>query len=231
LSPRRKSKVGHKVHPYGFRIGVIRGWHAKWYDKKHYREFLHEDLKLRRAVEKKCSDGGVAKVEIDHQGNELLLTLYSARPGIVIGRGGQRAEELRAHLEGICGKRVRLSIKEVEQPELEARLVARNVADQLERRMAFRRAVKQTAFRTMQAGAKGVKISCAGRLGGVEIARRETVLQGQLPLHTLCADIDYGFAEARTTLGNIGVKVWIYKGRIFPEVRRESVTAEASEVS
>ncbi len=223
--------MGHKVHPYGFRIGVIRGWHAKWYAEKHYIEFLHEDLKLRRAVEKKCPDGGVARVEIDHQGNELLLTLYSARPGIVIGRGGQRAEELRSHLEGICGKRVRLSIKEVEQPELEARLVARNVADQLERRMAFRRAVKQAAFRTMQAGAKGVKISCSGRLGGVEIARRETVLQGQLPLHTLCADIDYGFVEARTALGNIGVKVWIYKGRVIPEVRRESVTAEASEVS
>ncbi len=223
--------MGHKVHPYGFRIGVIRGWHAKWYAEKHYIEFLHEDLKLRRAVEKKCPDGGVARVEIDHQGNELLLTLYSARPGIVIGRGGQRAEELRSHLEGICGKRVRLSIKEVEQPELEARLVARNVADQLERRMAFRRAVKQTVFRTMQAGAKGVKISCSGRLGGVEIARRETVLQGQLPLHTLCADIDYGFVEARTALGNIGVKVWIYKGRVIPEVRRESVTAEASEVS
>jgi small subunit ribosomal protein S3 len=231
LSRRRNSKVGHKVHPYGFRIGVIRGWYAKWYDEKHYTEFLHEDLKLRRAVEERCSDGGVARVEIDHQGNELLVTLYSARPGIVIGRGGQRAEELRSYLEEISGKKVRLSIKEVEQPELEARLVARNVADQLERRMAFRRAVKQAAFRTMQAGAKGVKISCAGRLGGVEIARRETVLQGQLPLHTLCADIDYGFAEARTTLGNIGVKVWIYKGHIFPEVRRESVTAETSEVS
>lgn len=223
--------MGHKVHPYGFRIGVIRGWHAKWYDKKHYTEFLHEDLKLRKAIEKKCSDGGVARVEIDHQGNEILLTVYSSRPGIVIGRGGQRAEELRSLLEEICGKRVRLSIKEVEQPELEACLVARNVADQLERRMAFRRAMKQAAFRTMQAGAKGVKISCAGRLGGVEIARRETTLQGQLPLHTLCADIDYGFAEAHTTLGHIGVKVWIYKGDILPEVRREIVTAEASEVS
>ena len=223
--------MGHKVHPYGFRIGIIRGWHAKWYDKKHYTEFLQEDLKLRSAIEKKCSDGGVARVEIDHQGNEVLLTVYSSRPGIVIGRGGQRAEELRSLLEEICGKRVRLSIKEVEQPELEACLVARNVADQLERRMAFRRAMKQAAFRTMQAGAKGVKISCAGRLGGVEIARRETTLQGQLPLHTLCADIDYGFAEAHTTLGHIGVKVWIYKGNIFPEVKRESVTAEASEVS
>jgi len=223
--------VGHKVHPYGFRIGVIRDWHAKWYDDKHYTEFLCEDLKLRQAIKTKCSDGGIAKVETDHQGNEVLLTLYSARPGIVIGRGGQRAEELRSILEKTCGKRVRLSIREVEQPELEACLIARNIADQLERRIAFRRAMKQTAFRTMQAGAKGVKISCAGRLGGNEIARRETIHQGRLPLHTLCADIDYGFAEAHTALGHIGVKVWVYKGDIFPEVRRESVTAEASEVS
>lgn len=223
--------MGHKVHPYGFRIGIIRDWQAKWYDEKHYTEFLHEDLKLRKAIEEKCSDGGVARVEIDHQGNEILLTIHSSRPGIIIGRGGQRAEELRSHLEEICGKRVRLSIKEVEQPELEACLVARSVADQIERRVAFRRAMKQAAFRTMQAGAKGVKISCAGRLGGVEIARRETILQGRLPLHTLCADIDYGFAEAHTTLGRIGVKVWIYKGDILPEVKKESVTAETSEVS
>jgi small subunit ribosomal protein S3 len=220
--------LGHKVHPYGFRIGIIRGWYAKWFDEKHYTEFLHEDLKLRRAIEARCADGGVAKIEIDHQANEILVSLYSSRPGIVIGKGGQRAEELRGLIESMCGKRARLSIKEVEQPELEARLVARNVADQLERRMAFRRAMKQAAFRTMQAGAKGVKVSCAGRLGGNEIARRETTLQGQLPLHTLCADIDYGFAEARTTLGNIGVKVWIYKGPIYPEVRRASVTAETS---
>ncbi len=223
--------MGHKVHPYGFRIGIIRDWQAKWYDEKHYTESLQQDLKLRRAIKTKCSEGGIARVAIDHQGNEISLTLYSARPGIVIGRGGQRAEELRSDLEKICGKRVRLSIREVEQPELEACLVARNVADQLERRVAFRRAMKQAAFRTMQAGAKGVKISCAGRLGGVEIARRETTHQGQLPLHTLCADIDYGFAEAHTILGHIGVKVWIYKGDILPEVRRESVTAETSEVS
>jgi len=223
--------VGHKVHPYGFRIGVIRDWHAKWYDDKHYTEFLQEDLKLRQAIERKCSDGGIVKVETDHQGNEILLTLYSARPGIVIGRGGQRAEELRSELEKTCGKRVRLSIREAEQPELEACLIARNIAEQLERRVAFRRAMKQTVFRTMQAGAKGVKISCAGRLGGNEIARRETMHQGRLPLHTLCADIDYGFAEAHTALGHIGVKVWVYKGNVFPEVRRESVTAETSEVS
>lgn len=223
--------MGHKVHPYGFRIGVIRDWHAKWYDQKHYTEMLHEDLALRKVITKNCRDGGVANVEIDRQGVEVVVTLYSSRPGVVIGRGGQRAEELRTALEAACGKRVRLSVKEVEQPELEAILVAQNVAEQLERRVAFRRAMKQAAFRTMQAGAKGVRISCAGRLGGNEIARRETTRQGRLPLHTLSADISYGLAEARTQMGVIGVKVWIYKGNIIPEIRRESATAEESEVS
>jgi small subunit ribosomal protein S3 len=223
--------VGQKVHPYGFRIGTIRSWQAKWFAEKHYTDFLQEDLKLRRLVERECRQGGVSRVETDHQGNEILVTVFSSRPGIIIGRGGQRAEELRVALEKSCGKKVRLSIKEVDQPETEAVLVARNLADQLERRMAFRRAMKQTAFRTMQAGAKGIKISCAGRLGGNEIARRETLLKGQLPLHTLCADIDYGFVEAHTTMGKIGVKVWVYKGNIVPEVARESVTTEASQVS
>ena len=223
--------MGHKVHPYGFRIGTVRDWKAKWYAEKHYTESLLEDLKLRQAIQKKCSDGAIAGVEIDRRGTDVLLTIYSARPGIVIGRGGQRVEELRTSLETMCGNRVQLSIREVEQPELESRWVARNIADQLEQRVAFRRAMKQASFRTMQAGAKGVKISCAGRLGGTEIARRETTHQGQLPLHTLCADIDYGFAEARTILGKIGVKVWIYKGNILPEIRRESATAETSEVS
>jgi small subunit ribosomal protein S3 len=223
--------LGHKVHPYGFRIGITKGWLAKWYAGKHFVELLQEDLRLRKVVDSKCRDGGVASAEIDRQGNEIVLTLYSSRPGVVIGRGGQRAEELRTELEQACGKKVRLSVKEVEQPELEAVLVARNVADQIERRVAFRRAIKQAAFRTMQAGAKGVKISCAGRLGGNEIARRETTRQGRLPLHTVSADISYGFAEAHTVMGHIGVKVWIYKGNIIPETRRESVTAEESEVS
>ncbi|MDD5045322.1 MAG: 30S ribosomal protein S3 [Dehalococcoidia bacterium] len=223
--------MGHKVHPYGFRIGVIRGWKAKWYDEKHYLEALHDDLKLRKVVKIKLKEGAVARVEIDRQGNDILVTIFTARPGIVIGRGGQRAEELRSELEKQCGKKVKLSIKEVEQPELEAMLVARNVADQLERRVTFRRAMKQAAFKTRQAGAKGIKISCAGRLGGAEIARRETIHEGRLPLHTLSADIDYGLAEAATTMGNIGVKVWIYKGNIIPEVRRESATTETSEVS
>ena len=223
--------MGHKVHPYGFRIGITKEWLAKWYDEKHFTEFLREDLKLRKVVVSKCRDGGIATVEIDRQGNEIVITLYSSRPGVVIGRGGQRAEELRTALENACGKKVRLSVKEVEQPELEGVLVAQNVADQIERRVAFRRAMKQAAFRTMQAGAKGVKISCAGRLGGNEIARRETTRQGQLPLHTVSADISYGFAEAHTVMGHIGVKVWVYKGNIIPETRRESVTTEESEVS
>jgi small subunit ribosomal protein S3 len=223
--------LGHKVHPYGFRIGITKEWLAKWYDEKHYTEFLQEDLKLRKVIETKCKDGGVASVEIDRQGNEIVVTLFSSRPGVVIGRGGQRAEELRTALEQACGKKVRLSVKEVEQPELEAVLVAQNIADQLQRRIAFRRAMKQTAFKTMQAGAKGIKISCAGRLGGNEIARRETTRQGRLPLHTISADISYGFAEATTVMGNIGVKVWIYKGNIIPEIRRESATAEESKVS
>jgi small subunit ribosomal protein S3 len=223
--------VGHKVHPYGFRIGIIRGWKAKWYDEKHYLEAIHDDLKLRKEIKRRLREGAVARVEIDRQGNDIVVTIFTARPGIVIGRGGQRAEELRSELEKICGKKVKLSIKEVEQPETEAALVARNIADSLERRVAFRRAMKQAAFKTRQAGAKGIKISCAGRLGGAEIARRETIHDGQLPLHTLCADIDYGLAEAHTTMGNIGVKVWIYKGNIIPEVRRESVTTETSEVS
>jgi len=223
--------VGHKVHPYGFRIGIIRGWKAKWYDEKHYLEALHDDLKLRKEIKRRLREGAVARVEMDRQGNDIVVTIFTARPGIVIGRGGQRAEELRSQLEKLCGKKVKLSIKEVEQPETEAMLVARNIADSLERRVAFRRAMKQAAFKTRQAGAKGIRISCAGRLGGAEIARRETVREGRLPLHTLCADIDYGVAEAATTMGNIGVKVWIYKGNIIPEVRRESVTTETSEVS
>lgn len=223
--------MGQKVHPYGFRIGTIRGWKAKWYAEKQYTQFLQEDLKLRQAIEEGARDGGIGAMEIDRERNELAVTIHSARPGIVIGRGGQRAEELRAKLEKIAGKRVRLTIREIELPELEAILVARSVAEQIERRISFRRAMKQAVFRAMQAGAKGIKISCAGRLGGAEIARRQTILQGRLPLHTIRADIDYGFTEAHTLLGRIGVKVWIYRGDILPEVRRESVTAETSQVS
>ena len=209
--------MGHKVHPLGFRIGVIRDWQAKWYAEKDYVEFLKEDMKLRRAIQSQYTDAGISLVEIDRQANKVAVTIHTARPGVVIGRGGQRVDEMRLMLENLIGKRIQLNVLEVQQPELDAYLVGRTIAEQIEHRVAFRRAMKQALFRTMQAGAKGIRISCAGRLGGVEIARREVTHQGQVPLHTLRADIDYGTAEARTTLGVIGVKVWIYKGDIMPE--------------
>jgi small subunit ribosomal protein S3 len=209
--------VGHKVHPTGFRIGVIRDWQSKWYTDTHYAEFVREDLKLREEIRKKYREAAISLIEIDRQAKDVTITLYTARPGIVIGRGGQRVDEMRLYLENLIGKRIRLNIQEVRQPELDAYLVARNVAEQIERRIAYRRAMKQTLLRTIQAGAKGIKISCAGRLGNAEIARRQTSHEGQVPLHTLRADIDYGFTEAHTTLGRIGVKVWIYKGEILPE--------------
>lgn len=222
--------MGQKVHPYGFRLGITKDWQAKWYAEKHYAKFLQQDLKLRQAIRKGCPAETVARVEIERQGDEVCLTLYSARPGILIGRKGQNVEALRSTLERISGQRIRLTIKEIERPELEAYLVAQNIAGQIEGGVPFRRTMRQASFRALQAGAKGIKIKCAGRLGGQEIARTETLRQGQVPLHTLRADIDYGFTEAHTTMGCIGVKVWIYRGDILPEVRRESATTEASEV-
>jgi small subunit ribosomal protein S3 len=210
--------MGRKVHPFGFRIGTVRDWQAKWYADKHYPEFLFEDVKLRKAIGLKYADAGISGVEIERQANKVAMTVHTSRPGIVIGRGGQRVDETRRYLEQLVDKRIQLNIQEVRQPELDAYLVARSVADQIEHRVAYRRAMKQAIFRTMQAGAKGMRINCAGRLGGVEIARRQMMHQGRVPLHTLRADIDYGFSEAHTTLGRIGVKVWIYRGDIFPEV-------------
>ena len=215
--------MGHKVHPTGFRIGVIRDWQAKWYADKHYAEFLQEDLKLREGIQKRYAEAAVSQVEIERQANKVSITIYTARPGIVIGRGGQRVDETRAYLEDLIGKKVQLNIQEIQRPELDAYLVAKQVAEQIERRIAFRRAMKQTLLRTMQAGAKGMKVSCAGRLGGAEIARRLTMHEGQVPLHTLRADIDYGFIEAKTTMGRIGVKVWIYKGDILPEAKEDEL--------
>jgi len=215
--------MGHKVHPTGFRIGVIRDWDAKWYADRHYMEYLQEDLKLRKAVESAYPEAGVSLIEIDRQANNVSLTIHTARPGILIGRGGQRVDELRARLEEIIGKRVQLNIREIPQPELDAYLVARSIAEQIERRISYRRTLKQAMLRSIQAGAKGMRVSCAGRLDGAEIARRVTMHEGQVPLHTLRADIDYGFTEARTTMGRIGVKVWIYKGEILPEPKLEEV--------
>jgi small subunit ribosomal protein S3 len=212
--------LGRKVHPFGFRLGVVRNWQAKWFAEDNYLDFLQEDLQLRKAIAAGYAEAGISLVEIERQANKVAITIHTARPGVVIGRGGQRVDEMRAKLEELIGKRIQLSILEVQQPELDAYLVAKTVADQIEHRVAFRRAMKQAMFRTMQAGAKGMRISCSGRLGGAEIARREVMHQGQVPLHTLRADIDYGFTEARTTLGRIGVKVWVYRGDILPETTR-----------
>ncbi len=218
--------MGRKVHPIGFRIGTIRDWQAKWYADKHYPEFIQEDVKLREAIRSRYTEAGVSLVEIERQANRVTINIYTSRPGIVIGRGGQRVDETRHYLEELIDKRVQLNIQEIRQPELDAYLVARMVAEQIERRIAYRRAMKQAIFRTMQAGAKGMRINCSGRLGGAEIARRQMMHQGRVPLHTIRADIDYGFTEAHTTLGRIGIKVWIYKGDVLPELLEEVAVVE-----
>ncbi len=207
--------MGHKVHPTGFRLGIIQDWRAKWYADKHYKDLLGEDLQIRGAIRTQYGEAGISRVEIDRQANQLAVTIFTSRPGVVIGRGGQRVDEMRTYMEKATGKKVKLNIMEIRQPEMDAYLVARSIAEQIERRVAFRRAMKQAVFRTMQGGAKGVKVQVSGRLGGREIARRETNREGRVPLQTLRADIDFGLSEARTALGRIGVKVWIYKGEII----------------
>jgi small subunit ribosomal protein S3 len=219
--------LGRKVHPVGFRTGIIRDWQGKWYSDKSYTEFLQEDIKLRNAIMSKYSEAAISKVDIDRQANEVSITIHTARPGIVIGRGGQRVDEMRQFLEKLIEKKVRLNIQEIRQPELDAILVSRSIAEQLERRIAYRRAMKQSMFRTMQAGARGIRVLCSGRLAGAEIARRQLMHQGRVPLHTIRADIDYGFSEARTAMGRLGVKVWIYKGDILPETKEEEAVESA----
>ena len=211
--------MGHKVHPIGFRLGILYSWQSKWYADKNYTELLHEDLRIRKQILTKLSDASVSRVELERNANQVIVTIHTAKPGIVIGRGGQKVDELRSELERQTGRRVRVNINEIRQPELDAYLVARSVADQLERRVAFRRAMKQAVLRTMQRGARGVKVQVAGRLGGSEMSRRETEKDGRVPLHTLRADVDFGQAEARTTFGRIGVKAWIYRGDVLPELR------------
>jgi small subunit ribosomal protein S3 len=223
--------LGHKVHPTGFRLGVIKDWQSKWYSEAHYAEFIQEDNKLREYIKAKYPEAGISLVEIDRQAKDVTITLHTARPGIVIGRGGSRVDEMRQHLEALIGKKIRLNIQEIRQPEMDAYLVARSVAEQIERRVAYRRAMKQAIFRTIQSGAKGIKISAAGRLANAEIARRQTSHEGQVPLHTLRADIDYGFTEAVTTMGRIGVKVWIYKGQVLPEMKTAEAEAKPGEAA
>jgi len=213
--------MGQKTHPVGFRLGIIKDWQSKWYASKpsQYRALLQEDLQIRKTILSRLPEAGISKVELERGAQELVVNIHSARPGIVIGRGGQRVEDIRKAVEALSHKRARLNVQEIRQPELDAQLVAASIAEQLGRRIAFRRAMHQAVGRAMQSGALGIKIICSGRLGGIEIARREKVMQGRVPLHTLRANIDYGLAEARTAMGRIGVKVWIYKGDIIPDTR------------
>ena len=220
--------MGHKVHPIGFRLGFIRTWQSKWYATKQYRELVHEDFAIRKRVKNKAPEADVSLVEIERTASQVSVTVHTARPGIIIGRGGQRVDELRRELETLTGKKIRLNIQEIWEPELDAYLVARSIAQQLERRVAYRRAMKQTAARSMQRGAKGVMVICAGRLAGAEIARRERWHQGRVPLQTLRADIDFGIAEAHTTMGCIGVKVWVYRGDVLPEGKEAEEAAPAT---
>lgn len=211
--------MGQKVHPKGLRIGVIKDWDAKWYAEKDYSDLLLEDIKLREYIKKRLYVAGISRIEIERAASRIKISIHTAKPGIVIGRGGSEVESLRKELEKRTGKNVNINIVEVKTAELDAQLVAENVAAQLEKRIAFRRAMKQTVSRSMRMGAQGIKISCSGRLAGAEIARTEWYNEGKVPLHTLRADIDYGFAEANTTYGKIGVKCWIYKGEILPEAK------------
>ncbi|EEG77797.1 30S ribosomal protein S3 [Dethiobacter alkaliphilus] len=214
--------MGQKVSPVGFRIGVIRDWEAKWYADKNYTDLLHEDMKIRKAIVKHLNNAGVSKVEIERAANRIRISIHTAKPGIVIGKGGSGVEELRKKLEKLTDKKqVHINIVEIKRPELDATLVAESIANQLTKRIAFRRAMKQSIFRTMRAGAKGIKVMISGRLGGAEIARTESNHEGTVPLQTLRADIDYGFVEADTTYGKIGVKVWIYKGEVLPTKQKQ----------
>lgn len=224
--------MGHKVNPTGFRLGVIKGWDSRWYAGKTYRDLLAEDRKLRDTIRTRLANAGISRIEIERvAGTQIAVTIHTAKPGIVIGKSGESVERLRQELERLTKKKVRLSIVEIRTPELDAYLVARSIADQLEKRVAFRRAMKQGVQKTMRAGAKGVKVVMGGRLGGAEIARVEKESDGSVPLQTLRADIDYGLAEAHTTYGVIGVKVWIYHGDVLPEKQGERVSQGVSSLA
>jgi len=215
--------VGQKTHPTGFRLGVIKDWDAKWYADKGYADLLHEDLAIRKFVKDKFYSSGVSKVSIERAANRVKVTIHTARPGMVIGKGGTEVEKLQSELSARTGKQVKVEVVEIKYPDTDAQLVAENIAQQLERRISFRRAMKQSIQRAMRMGAQGIKTAVSGRLGGAEIARSEWFPEGKVPLHTLRADIDYGFAEANTTYGKIGVKVWIYKGEVLPERKSSQV--------
>ncbi|EEU17077.1 30S ribosomal protein S3 [Enterococcus faecalis] len=208
--------MGQKVHPIGMRVGIIRDWAAKWYAEKEYAEFLHEDLRIRKFIATKLADAAVSTIEIERAANRVNISIHTAKPGMVIGKGGSEVENLRKELNKLTGKRVHINIVEIKKPDLDAKLVGEGIARQLENRVAFRRAQKQAIQRAMRAGAKGIKTQVSGRLNGADIARSEGYSEGTVPLHTLRADIDYAWEEADTTYGKLGVKVWIYRGEILP---------------
>ncbi len=211
--------MGRKVHPLGFRLGIIKDWQARWFATgEEYADLLQEDLDIRQMIRDEMGQAGISKIEIERFPKRVSLTIWTAKPGIIIGRKGANVRVLRQHLEELSNKKVRIDVQEVERPELDAFLVAENIASQLQRRISHSRAMKRAATQAVRMGAEGIKISCSGRLTGAEMARREWVMEGRVPRSTLRADIDYGFAEAMTTYGRIGIKVWIYKGEVLPEV-------------
>ena len=227
--------MGQKTHPIGFRLGIVKDWQTHWFAPRgrDYRELVLEDLNIRSEINKEYknfSNAGIARIEIDRGTQDIVVNVHSARPGILIGRDGERVKRMRSRLEAVTTKRIQLNVVEISQPELNAYLVARNIADQLQRRVSYRRAMRQSAQRAMQAGAQGIKIIVKGRITGAEIARREKLMEGRVPLHTLRADIDFNIAEAHTAMGSIGIKVWIYNGLILPpppeEVLEELETIE-----
>jgi small subunit ribosomal protein S3 len=214
--------VGQKVHPNGLRVGIIRDWESKWYAEKDYATLLHEDLKIREFIEKRLVEASVSKVEIERAAKRVNVSIHTAKPGMVIGKGGTEVEALRKQLNDITGKRVHINIIEIKRADLDAKLVAESIARQLETRVSYRRAQKQAIQRTIRSGAKGIKTQVSGRLGGADIARSEHYSEGTVPLHTLRADIDYAHAEADTTFGKLGVKVWIYRGEVLPVKKKNS---------
>jgi len=207
--------MGQKVHPIGLRLGIIKTWDSRWFSQKNYAALLHEDIKIRKIVKERLMHAGVAKVEIERAGQKAKINIHTARPGIIIGKKGAEVDKLKKDLEAMTSKQMYINIQEIRRPELDAQLVAENIALQLERRIAFRRAMKKAVTSALRLGAQGIKITCAGRLAGAEIARTEWYREGRVPLHTLRADIQYGFFEAKTTMGQIGIKVWIYRGDIL----------------
>ncbi|MBA5729854.1 30S ribosomal protein S3 [Aerococcaceae bacterium INB8] len=214
--------MGQKVHPIGMRVGVIRDWDAKWYADKKYADFLHEDLRIREYIYGKLSDASISTIQIERAANRVIISVHTAKPGMVIGKGGSEVDALRAQLNKLTGKKVHINIVEIKQANLDAKLVAEDIARQLENRVAFRRAQKQAIQRVMRAGAQGVKTQVSGRLNGADMARTEHYSEGTVPLHTLRSDIDYAWEEADTTYGKLGVKVWICRGEILPEVNENN---------